>query len=112
MREDGNNSGSGTVSRKLCERSIFKILSGNFAATLEILLWLRSSSIPERFPGIKFVALTIMPKYLLPTFIAASNGGHKCEAPSTAVYTDHFLRPRDPEKSDIEIHIMVCIKEN
>ena len=53
-----------------------------------------------------------MPKYLLPTFIAASDGGHKCEASSAAVYTDHFLRPRDPEKSDIEINIMVCIKEN
>ena len=91
LREDGNNSGSGTVSRKLCERSIFEILSGNLASNLEMLLWLKSISIPEIFSWIKFVAL--MPLYLLPTFTAASDGGHQCEASGAAVYPDHLLWP-------------------
>ena len=104
MREDGSNLVSGTISRKLCERSILEILSGNFASNFEILLWLKSSTIPEIFPRIKVCATVC----ILPTFMAAFDVGHNCQAPGATVNVDHVhaIRPGDPEKS--EKRLFVC----
>lgn len=103
MRKDGSNLVSGTISRELCERSILEILSGNFVSNFEILLWLKSSTIPEIFPRIKVFATVC----IFPTFMAAFDVGYSCQAPGATVYVDHVhtIRPGDPAKSDKRLFV-------